>query len=534
MSKPPINADRIIWKENTLEELRRLLGEQVPEEVEDEIFDPEGLDYPWPITIESVSAGVDQAGQTYAEVVISFDEIPNATSYEVRVTLDPVTDQVRVLGPGDFVGQFTITYHNASNDTADNVTAPAIPMAATGFSDDTFLVANRTQNPQTGSRIVQVTKLTPANGTVSNVVNLPDTTPSLSYVAVDMAMCNTWDNTKAVLLIRDRNNTNIRGCIIDPSGSDPVLLSSTLNADPYPPYLSAQSYIWDVKPIRSGFVVAAYYQQVTSGGDFRLVVATFNETTGAIVDSKSVAYEASGYGKISGFFRRDATGANTLQLDYAYNTSIHPARRALISVDASGIITVGSPVDLTVGNIAENNNWNDWWQDWRGNSGQDVNGVQWPDIGTFHKGVGGSPYQPYYHDANYATMSTPIDSSWVAPIGALADRTQYAFQDYWDGSPNMLTLDIQDRHSAFAGAEGVFLQWGKKLSTSPSTWMITPQREIEYPVDKSLITSYFTDGQKAATSPNYYVHFFVMGMNLPSWTGIYRWTSYVYGFAYHK
>jgi hypothetical protein len=43
-------------------------------------------DYPWPVTIASVTSVTQANGTVNVDVVIDFPEVPNATSYEVRVT----------------------------------------------------------------------------------------------------------------------------------------------------------------------------------------------------------------------------------------------------------------------------------------------------------------------------------------------------------------------------------------------------------------------------------------------------------------
>jgi hypothetical protein len=86
MSK--LNADRIIWTDNTLNELRDLLGEIEIEFDEDDIID--SLDFPWPITIKSVGHDEDEGGTQTVYAVISFDEVDGAETYEVRFSpLDP-------------------------------------------------------------------------------------------------------------------------------------------------------------------------------------------------------------------------------------------------------------------------------------------------------------------------------------------------------------------------------------------------------------------------------------------------------------
>jgi hypothetical protein len=82
-----INADKIIWTGNTLDEMRRLLGGDIEIEFP-EMMDRAGLDYPWPISILGVN--YDSTSQSeYVYVRLGFDEINGASDYEVRISLVP-------------------------------------------------------------------------------------------------------------------------------------------------------------------------------------------------------------------------------------------------------------------------------------------------------------------------------------------------------------------------------------------------------------------------------------------------------------
>lgn len=83
-----LGADRIVWSGNTLDELRRLLG-GIPE-IEFPDVDGHGLDYPWPITVKSVTYDSERTNE-YVTVTLAFDEVPDATEYEVRFSLVPDT-----------------------------------------------------------------------------------------------------------------------------------------------------------------------------------------------------------------------------------------------------------------------------------------------------------------------------------------------------------------------------------------------------------------------------------------------------------
>jgi hypothetical protein len=102
-----INADKIIWSGNTLDEMRRLLGGDIEIEFPD-IMDRAGLDYPWPITVLAVNYDSTKQAE-YVYVKLGFDEVPGASDYEVRISLvpapppPPVSDKF-ALPPG---GTFT-------------------------------------------------------------------------------------------------------------------------------------------------------------------------------------------------------------------------------------------------------------------------------------------------------------------------------------------------------------------------------------------------------------------------------------------
>ncbi len=78
-----LESDRIVWKNNTLNELKSLLGENIAIDFdEDEIFGR--LDFPWPISVDSIETDTDDQGDTWISMVISFDAIDAATKYQVR------------------------------------------------------------------------------------------------------------------------------------------------------------------------------------------------------------------------------------------------------------------------------------------------------------------------------------------------------------------------------------------------------------------------------------------------------------------
>jgi hypothetical protein len=98
-----VNADKIIWTGNTLNELRDLLGSDIEFEFEEEILDEEGLDFPWPISVKSVDVDTTR-GDTSVDVTIAFDSVDGAETYEVRFS--PVGD---VAPPPVETSDYTIT-----------------------------------------------------------------------------------------------------------------------------------------------------------------------------------------------------------------------------------------------------------------------------------------------------------------------------------------------------------------------------------------------------------------------------------------
>jgi hypothetical protein len=104
-----VNADKIIWTGNTLDELRRLLGGDIEIEFP-EMMDRAGLDYPWPIIVKSVSYSSEGKKEEYVVIVLGFDEVPNASDYEVRISLVPAakmgppSDIIAFNAAGGYVG----------------------------------------------------------------------------------------------------------------------------------------------------------------------------------------------------------------------------------------------------------------------------------------------------------------------------------------------------------------------------------------------------------------------------------------------
>jgi len=80
------NADKIKWSQSAIEELKQRLGqpELVVEEVIDETSEAE-IPFPWPITVEEQNNVVGEDGKYVVNLVISWDDIPGAENYEVRV-----------------------------------------------------------------------------------------------------------------------------------------------------------------------------------------------------------------------------------------------------------------------------------------------------------------------------------------------------------------------------------------------------------------------------------------------------------------
>ncbi len=46
--------------------------------------EPGGLTFPWPINVSSTTSRIAQDGSTVFDIVVSFDDVPGATDYEVR------------------------------------------------------------------------------------------------------------------------------------------------------------------------------------------------------------------------------------------------------------------------------------------------------------------------------------------------------------------------------------------------------------------------------------------------------------------
>jgi hypothetical protein len=82
-----VNPEKIIWTENALQELERLLGARPEFEIADLEDSLGGLDFPWPITVKNLIVDVDVEGVAWVNLVIEFDEISGAGAYEVRMTL---------------------------------------------------------------------------------------------------------------------------------------------------------------------------------------------------------------------------------------------------------------------------------------------------------------------------------------------------------------------------------------------------------------------------------------------------------------
>jgi hypothetical protein len=105
-----INADKIIWTGNTLNELKDLLGGDFDVEFEEEILDQESLNFPWPISIKSVDLDTTR-GDTSVDMTITFDSVDGAETYEVRFS--PV-DVVAPPAPGTSDYTVTMGYSAAS------------------------------------------------------------------------------------------------------------------------------------------------------------------------------------------------------------------------------------------------------------------------------------------------------------------------------------------------------------------------------------------------------------------------------------
>lgn len=80
------NADKIQWSESAIRELQ---GRLTPVEASptDEIQDVAiaGVEFPWPITVLSQRNVVNPDGTHSVQVVITWEDVPGAVSYEVRL-----------------------------------------------------------------------------------------------------------------------------------------------------------------------------------------------------------------------------------------------------------------------------------------------------------------------------------------------------------------------------------------------------------------------------------------------------------------
>lgn len=94
-----LNADKIRWTENALQELERLLGTKPEIEIADLEDSLGGLDFPWPITIKEIKAETDVQGRVWVNLIIEFDEINGAGGYEVRLTVSDDDNQIEIVDP---------------------------------------------------------------------------------------------------------------------------------------------------------------------------------------------------------------------------------------------------------------------------------------------------------------------------------------------------------------------------------------------------------------------------------------------------
>ncbi len=132
-----MDSDRILWKDNTLDELKSLLGEDIQIEFdEDEAFGR--LDFPWPITVTDVNVTTDKAGRTWATLTVEFDAVEAGSSYEIRFSLyeetklvfksttwQPDTDGIGT-SPTYLSGFFTAAKSNSAEALVFWLTAPSM------------------------------------------------------------------------------------------------------------------------------------------------------------------------------------------------------------------------------------------------------------------------------------------------------------------------------------------------------------------------------------------------------------------------
>jgi hypothetical protein len=115
-----LNADKIIWTENALQELERLFGEKIEIEIDDIEDSLGGLYFPWPITVKNVTAEQDQEGTIWCSLILEFDEVVGAGAYEVRMSLIP---EENTVPSGDLI---TYVYmYDSDNSTLYDITTLA-------------------------------------------------------------------------------------------------------------------------------------------------------------------------------------------------------------------------------------------------------------------------------------------------------------------------------------------------------------------------------------------------------------------------
>lgn len=94
-----INAKKITWTPNSIEELRRLLEIEPGDETEEEEGGP-GLEYPWPLVVKEYAITYNDQGNAVVDITLGFDDVVGAEDYEVRISKVP-TPPESTGGPAD-------------------------------------------------------------------------------------------------------------------------------------------------------------------------------------------------------------------------------------------------------------------------------------------------------------------------------------------------------------------------------------------------------------------------------------------------
>lgn len=80
------NSDKIQWSDSAIRELQgRITPPDLQESAEETDVAIASVDFPWPITVLSQRNVVNPDGTHSVQVVITWEDVPGAVSYEVRL-----------------------------------------------------------------------------------------------------------------------------------------------------------------------------------------------------------------------------------------------------------------------------------------------------------------------------------------------------------------------------------------------------------------------------------------------------------------